>query len=255
MLQVFSQSPAGVISNAVSSIEIAFNLPVNSASFSGADYTITTPSRTLFGTNLTRALIAPDRFRILDGLLTEPGEYTIRVGPDIEDFYGRQMSQVYTGAFTVVLPAIEGTITNANGQPVSGVLLQPTGLSPAFSDANGNYRVGFVAGSSLTLTPSKNGLMFVPRSRSYAAATTTLTNQDFLAVDTIAPHLSATAQGANLIFGWHGYLDVRYQLLGSTNLVDWVPYGSGLVGSNGFIQLPVPVAGEPMQFFRVRADN
>lgn len=31
--------------------------------------------------------------------------------------------------------------------------------------------------------------------------------------------------------------------------------GSGLVGSNGFIQLPVPVAGEPMQFFRVRADN
>ncbi|MCW5551443.1 MAG: hypothetical protein KIS67_04670 [Verrucomicrobiae bacterium] len=254
-LQVISQSPAGVVSNAVNSIEVAFNLPVNSASFSGADYTITTPSRTLFGTNLTRSLIAPDRFRILDGLLTEPGEYTLRVGPDIEDFYGRPMSQVYTSMFILALPTIEGTIMDAQGQPVPGVLLQDIGLSPAVSDANGHYRVGFVAGSHLTLTPAKEGLMFVPRSRSYAAVTTTLTNQDFLAVDTIAPHVTATIRAAHLFFGWHGYSGVRYQLLGSTNLVDWVPFGSGVVGSNALIQLPVPVAGEPMQFFRVRADN
>ncbi len=254
-LQVILQSPAGVVSNAVNSIEIAFNLPVNSASFSGADYTITSPSRTLFGTNLTRSLIAPDRFRILDGLLTEPGEYTIRVGPDIEDFYGRPMSQSYTGAFTVTLPTIEGTITDANGQPVAGVLLKPTGLSPVVSDANGQYRAGFIPGSNLTLTPTKDGLVFVPGSRSYANLTTTLTNQDFLAVDTIAPSVTATVRAAHLFFEWHGYTSVRYQLLGSTNLVDWVPFGSGVVGSNALIQLPVPIAGEPMQFFRVRAAN
>ncbi len=88
------------------------------------------------------------------------------------------MSQVYTGAFTVVLPAIEGTIT----------------------DAKGHYRVGFIPGSSLTLTPSKHGLMFVPGSRSYANVTTTLTNQDFLAVDTITPLVTATVRAAHLCF-------------------------------------------------------
>jgi hypothetical protein len=35
----------------------------------------------------------------------------------------------------------------------------------------------------------------------------------------------------------------------------WLPYGGTLIGSNTLIQVPVPVAGEPMQFFRVRANN
>jgi hypothetical protein len=83
----------------------------------------------------------------------------------------------------------------------------------------------------------------------------TLTNQDFLAVDTIAPPIQTEVLGTNFVLGWHGYSGVRYQLLYSTNLVNWLPYGSVVNGSNAFIGVPVPVAGEPMQFFRVRANN
>jgi hypothetical protein len=165
------------------------------------------------------------------------------------------MSQVYTGTFTVVLPAIEGTITDAKGHPVPGVLLQSTGFSQAVSDGNGHYKVGFVPGSFFTVTPAKDGLMFVPGSMSYSSVIAAITNQNYVAVDTIAPPVTATVQGANLVIEWHGYSGVRYQLLYSTNLVNWLPCGVVATGSNSLVQMPVPVDTQPMKFFRVRADN
>lgn len=253
-LKVVSHSPAGVVSNAVSEIEIAFNLPVIAASFSGADYTLNTPSRTLFGTNLPFSVITPSRFQIVAGALTEPGDYTILLGPAVADLYGRPMSQVYAGTFTVALPAIEGTITDTNGLPVPGVLLGSSSQSPVVSDVNGRYRVGFAPGSSFTVAPAKSGLMFVPGWKSYTNMTTTLTNQNYLAVDTIAPPVTAAALGGEFVLGYYGYAGVSYQLFSSTNLVDWLPYGGTVTGSNALLQVPVPIEGKPLQFFRVRAN-
>jgi len=256
-LQVVSQTPSGVVSNSVDHVDLRFNAPVNPGSFSGSDFTLSTPTRTLFGTNLSWQTLSPSDFRVLlSSPLTEVGAYVIRVGPAIEDLYGWPMSQVYAGAFAVVLPMIQGKITDANGLPVPGVLLQPSaGVSPTLTDGSGHYALGFVPGSSFSVRPAKTGLMFAPGSLSYANVTATLTNQDFLAVETIAPPIQTGVQGTNFVLGWYGYSGVSYQLLYSTNLVNWLPYGGVMVGSNAFIQVPAPVEGEPMQFFRVQANN
>jgi len=46
---------------------------------------------------------------------------------------------------------------------------------------------------------------------------------------------------------------VTYQLLWSTNLVDWQPLGSPLRGTNGPMQLVVPIGSNPAGFFRLTA--
>ena len=82
-----------------------------------------------------------------------------------------------------------------------------------------------------------------------------MANQDYVVVTTIAPTLSCTAQGTNLVAGWFGLPGVTYQIYSSTNLVDWVPYGEPFAGSNAVVQIPLPIGGGPQEFFRVQAAN
>ena len=94
------------------------------------------------------------------------GNYTFTVGTNINDLYGQPMSQVYTGAFTISLPVIQGTITGTNGQPVSGVLIQPDGgLSTTTTDTNGNYALGILPGWSGTVVPSAAASCLCPARR------------------------------------------------------------------------------------------
>jgi hypothetical protein len=184
------------------------------------------------------------------------GDYWIEAGPDIENIFGRPMSQVYTGAFTVVLPTIAGTVTDTNGSPVEGVLLQPSGgLVGIATDANGNYVLGVPSGWNGGVTPALDALMFAPRVRAYTNVTSSASGENYLAVPTIAPAIASGLQGTNLLMNWHGLPGVAYQFYYSTNLTDWVPSGDLIIGSNSVVELLVPADGDPLKFFRVRAKN
>jgi hypothetical protein len=186
-------------------------------------------------------------------LQTAVGRYELTVGPDIDDLYGQPMSQAYIGSFIISLPVVQGTITDTNGLPVAGVLLQPSGgLSSATTDTNGNYALGFVPGSSFTVTPSLGALMFLPASMSYASIATSVSNQNYLAVFTIAPVLTAGGNATNIFLNWLGLPGANYQIYSSTDLVNWVPFGGGFPGSNAPIQIVIVPTG-PIQFFSVQS--
>jgi hypothetical protein len=97
--------------------------------------------------------------------------------------------------------------------------------------------------------------MFVPGSRTYVNVTGTVSNENYLAVSTIAPALAMQVQTNSFILSWYGILGVTYQPLYSTNLVDWLPYNIALPGTNGTMQLLLPMDTSPILFFRVGASD
>jgi hypothetical protein len=93
--------------------------------------------------------------------------------------------------------------------------------------------------------------MFVPGSLAYTNVTDSLANQNYLMVPTVAPSLASSLSGTNLSLGWTGISGVTYQAQYSTNLVDWLPYGDVIPGTNGPMQLDLPLGAAPSVFFRL----
>ena len=165
------------------------------------------------------------------------------------------MAQAYTGTFTISVPVIQGTVTDTNGQPVGGVLIQTDVGSTGSTDINGQYAIGVSPGASVTITPSSTGLIFVPRSRSYVNVGTSVSNQNFIAVLTIGPTLTSSVQGTNIVINWFGLSGATYQTFYSINLIDWFPYDAAFLGTNGPMQLLLPIDNDPTKFFRLGARN
>ena len=252
---VVSQEPTGTVAYVVRNVDLVFSSRVNPSSASTSDVIMTTPNGDLAASNISVFAVSPSTLRISFLEQSAVGNYTITIGPQIEDLFGQPMSQIYTGAFSILLPVIQGVVRDTNGQAVAGVMLQATGLPPAFTDLHGGYTLGITTGWSGVVTPSLEGFMFVPGSRVYTDVNASIGNQDYLIVNTIAPAVGSQLQGTNLLLNWRGITGVTYQPLWSTNLVEWFPYGGLLVGSNGVVNLQVPVDDDPMKFFRVRSDN
>jgi hypothetical protein len=149
---------------------------------------------------------------------------------------------------------ISGTVTNINGAPVAGVLLQPgSGVASVTTDTNGNYSIGVPPGWSGTVTPTLGTSIFLPASLAYVNLSGPLTGQNYLTVPTIAPQLGASLGGTNLVMNWAGIPGVTYQPMWSTDLVNWQAYGNLLSGTNGPMQLIVPPGIIPAAFFRLIA--
>ena len=255
-LQVLSHTPVGIVSNGVSFVDLFFNGAPNPASFSGTDVSFMTPNGPLDPGTFTISMLSSSSYQVSFPLQTAVGNYTFTVGTNINDLYGQPMSQVYTGAFTISLPVIQGTVTDTNGQPVSGILIQPDGgLSATTTATNGNYALGILPGWSGTVVPSGGNFVFAPGSLVYTNVTTSISNQNYVAAITIAPSVSAGLQTTNLMLNWFGISGVTYQLYSSTNLVDWLPYGDPFPGTNGPVVLPVPTTDDPARFFQVQAGN
>jgi hypothetical protein len=62
-------------------------------------------------------------------------------------------------------------------------------------------------------------------------------------------------QGTNLVLSWTGLPGVTYFPYYSTNLLDWLPYDGFLTGTNGPMQLIIPLDNQPANFFRLRVAN
>jgi hypothetical protein len=256
---VISQTPVGIVSNGVSLISVTFSSPVNPVTVYNAFFTLNTPIGSLVQQAgqgpITISLTGPETAQFAFPVQTTPGNYTFTILKEIQDLFGQPMSQVYTGAFTVSVPVIQGIITNSLGQPVAGVVLQPSLGSPATTDAAGNYTLGVLPGSSPSIYPSKAGLMFVPGSRAYTTVTSNISNENYLAVTTIGPTITAQIQGTNVVNSWYGIGGVTYQAYYSTDLITWLPYNGPLPGTNGVMQLLLPIDNTPTKFLRVSASN
>jgi hypothetical protein len=250
---VLSSTPTGIVTAAVSTVEVVFSAPVRPESVAVPNIGLTAPSGVLVSGLIATAL-SPYRFQISFPAQTAQGDYILTVGPQVVDLYGQPISQVHTSTFAIAWAMVQGTIAEINGQPVPDVLLQPDGGVPATTtDANGNYALSLPPGRNVLVVPSKAGLMFVPGSRAYNNVVTTVSSENYLAVSTVSPSLTTQVQGNNFILNWYGITGVAYQPLYSTNLVDWLPYDNMQQGTNGPLQLQLPMDADPIKFFRVGA--
>ncbi len=255
-LQVLSNTPSGTVSNGVSSVTLYFNDAPNPNSVNTSALSLMTPGGLLSSGSISISRLSSASYLVSFPLQTAIGAYALTVGTNVTDLYGRPLSPAYAGTFTISLPVVQGTVTDTNGHPVAGVMLQPSGgLSSVTTDTNGNYTLGFTPGATFTVTPSQGALVFVPPSLSYTNVSTSVSNQNYLAVSTLALALKGKVSGANFMLNWQALPGVNYQVYSSSNLVNWLPYGGVLSGSNGTVQVAVPVGTGPMQFFSVQSSN
>jgi hypothetical protein len=124
------------------------------------------------------------------------------------------------------------------------------GLQSVNTDVTGNYSLGVPIAWNGMVTPSGNSAMFIPGSRSYNAVVGNVTNENYTQVPTIAASLQINRGATNLFFTWPAYTGVNYQIYTSSNLVNWLPVGGTISGTNGIIQFAFPTT-QPQQFFRI----
>jgi hypothetical protein len=252
--QIISQTPSGIVSNTVSYVDLNFNEAIDPASFSSATFALVTPAGPLASPRLSAATLGPSAVRVSFPLQNLLGDYSIQAATTIGNIFGQPLAQAYIGGFTVTLPMISGTVTDTNGAPVAGVLLQPDGgLIGATTDTNGNYSLGVPPGWNGTVTPALGTLMFVPSSLAYTNVADSVVNQNYLMVPGVAPSLTSSLSGTNLVLNWAGIPGVTYQPEWSTNLVDWQSLGSAMPGTNGPMQIILPLSTDPAAFFRLSA--
>jgi hypothetical protein len=125
LFDVLSQTPTGILSNTVSQVDLEFSSVLNAATVSSSNFVLGTPNG--IETNLTISVLNPTTVRVSFPEQTSSGDYSIQVGPQIENFLGQPMSAAYTGALTILLPDIAPTV--AGGIEGTNLLMSWTTLS------------------------------------------------------------------------------------------------------------------------------
>lgn len=254
--EIASSSPAGLTTNTVGTVSFNFNQLVDVATVSPAAFALTMPLNYAgpLPTLSTSASGSTVKLTFTPALNVQ-GDYSVTIQPVITDVFSMPMSQAYTNTFTVAIPSIEGVVYDLNSNGIAGVAIQTPGYLPAISDANGFYSLGVPPGWSGNVTPSFETNMFVPGSPGYFNLTATITNENFLMVDTIAPAMTSSMVGTNLLLSWPRIPGVQYQALWSVNLKDWMLWSNLPAGTNEVIELEIPIGELPEAFFRVRGAN
>jgi hypothetical protein len=237
-------------------IDLTFSEAVNSYTEGPSGFTLNTPNGPVPQADIAAFASGVSTVRVMFPAQNTPGDYSFQVSSGIDSLLGQPLSQVYTGAFSISLLVISGTVTDTNGQGIAGVLLQPSDIfAGVTTDTNGNYSLGVPPDWNGTVAPSFGTSMFIPSFLSFTNVSASLTGQNFLMVPTIAPLLSSSVTGGNFNLTWGGLAGVTYQAYSSTNLVDWQPVGALLPGTNGLMQFVTPLDGQPLQFFRIQASD
>jgi hypothetical protein len=250
---VIAQTPTGVISNGLISMDLFFNTALKPG-LSISNISLSTPNGILPAGAVSVSVQGISRLRVDFPVQLVSGDYVLNIGTEPVDIYGQSLLAGYTGGFTISMPVIQGTITDTNGQPVAGVLLQPDGgFASTTTDSNGNYVLEVLSGYTVTVTPVKSGTIFVPSSMTFTNLGTSISNQNYVAYSTVAPSVVSGVQGTNDVLSWYGISQMKYQAQYSSNLVDWVNYGNVMTGSNAVLQLSIPTGTNGTGFFRLRA--
>jgi hypothetical protein len=240
-----------VVTYPVSQVTLTFSSPINLESVSAADVVIVSPTGEPAPVGLTLSGPDSDTLGVTVAPQTSPGFYEVYVGPQVHDIYGLSLGTAYLGSFVILPPTISGQVTDTNGVPVPYVTLNASGgPMGAVTDVNGFYSLEVPPGWSGTVTPVRAQAQFIPPSRAYTNVTVNLNNANYIMASPGALALEAQLQGSSLQLGWQGIEGATHQVYWSTNLVDWVPYGPALPGTNGPMSVTVPVGTEPAKFFR-----
>jgi subtilisin family serine protease len=165
---VVSATPDGSINNAggFSSVEVDFNEEINPATFTPSEVTVTGPAGTISGVTVTAVAGSNDHeFTIAFPTQAAAGTFTVKVGPDIQDWYGNDMNQNRNGVNGKATDAFVETIRqtapgstdllSVTGIPAtvtagSSVIVTVTALSP-----NGGTDTSFVGPIEFTSTDSQ----------------------------------------------------------------------------------------------------
>jgi hypothetical protein len=253
--QVVAQSPSGVVESAVSYVDLTFGSPMNFSSAAPADFSLDTPNGTLPPGSLAVAPSDLSTVRISFPTQSTLGYYQIEAGPQVADIYGQNMAAAYLGIFAITPPTISGRVVDTNGLGVPYLTIQVSGDAfPVLTDANGDYSLEVFPSWAGTITPERGGRIFIPPSRTYTNVSNDLTNQNFVMATSAVLALTSQRQGTNLNLSWYGLNGVSYQVLCSTNMVNWVPYSLVITGANAPLSLAVPIDVNSLpDFFRFSA--
>jgi len=99
---VIAQYPSGPVNRFVSYVDVTFNQPVDPATFTTNDVTVTTPSGPIPASQITLTGGGSVTWRIGFPTQSANGAYSFTVGPHIANLFGGQeMAASYSGGFTV----------------------------------------------------------------------------------------------------------------------------------------------------------
>jgi hypothetical protein len=249
-LNVITQSPAGALGTSVSFIDLTFNAAYDTASLTNLMVTLATPAGSI--SSFTVSQPGATALRIGFPIQTNGGLYTLSLS-GLRDLTGRTMT-AYTGSFSIVLPVISGLVLDSGGHPVPQTTLQAvcSGVmtAPVLTDGSGRYSITIPLDSSPVITPQKEGWVFTPPSTTYPNLVQSCINQDYRAAMTLAP-ATGSGSGQASALSWQGIEGIQYQLMVSSNLVDWIPCGPSVMGTNGPVTIPNAPNVAPSQFYRV----
>ncbi|MFO1477325.1 MAG: Ig-like domain-containing protein [Verrucomicrobiota bacterium] len=254
-LRVTSILPVGTVPvvNA-DTITVAFNTPPLPASMA-SNVVLYTPAGMV--TPSGTVLLGTCNYQITFAQQSTPGTYSLVVLPGVVDLYGQTLGRSYTNTFSVVPLYIAGRVTDEHGVPLPGIVLSDGRLlGESTTDNQGNYAVPFFPPGGFSVFPVDTNRIYLPRSMSYSGVSTSISNQDYIGVTSIASTLGMTSQAQSnlVVLDWQGLPGVTYQVYNSSNLVDWAFYGSSFIGSNGVIEIPIPATNGPAWFYRVTSD-
>ncbi|HEY5909290.1 MAG TPA: immunoglobulin domain-containing protein [Verrucomicrobiae bacterium] len=146
-------SPSTTVTPPLASVDLAFNTPIQASSFTVEDVVITGPGGPIPATAV--AQVGATTWRVSFAPQATSGSYTVRVGPDINEFAanlsgmdqngdgssGNGASDTFTGTFTIdgTPPAVVGVYALQGGTYVGIVFNEP--VTAAFATNVGNYSV------------------------------------------------------------------------------------------------------------------
>ena len=124
---VIAVAPTNQTAGAVAFIRVTFRQAVRAGSFTGDDVVFTTPSGVVPSAQLAVVQVAPLVFDIRCPMQTTLGQYTVQIGPHIEDLYGHEMGYLSTSTFTLTLLKLTASF---NGTSIR--MQWPTGLAHSY---------------------------------------------------------------------------------------------------------------------------
>ncbi|HEX7653736.1 MAG TPA: carboxypeptidase regulatory-like domain-containing protein, partial [Verrucomicrobiae bacterium] len=255
-LVVLTQSPTGTVYDTASAVDLTFNDAVDPFTLTATDFIFTTPQGVMNAANLTVSATSAGTVRVSFPIQNLPGNYSLQTLPPLAGLFGQPVAP-FTGNFTLLPLTISGTVTDTNGQPLAGVTIQPDGVLPStLTDTNGNYSLGVSQNWSGGLTPSMGNLIFIPGTLNVGPVTSALTNQNFIAYNSISPTVTTTSDGTNLLLNWTGLHGASYSVEYSTDLITWYPWTATITSDTNLNeQVALPIGTDPGTFYRLLVNH